>query len=64
MDIVGGYECHCTTGYTGNGTHCSGQEEIYETKLMCVPCFDWDSSFLGISLSTYGVNTFPLDYNP
>ena len=24
VDIVGGYECHCTTGYTGNGTHCSG----------------------------------------
>ena len=43
VDIVGGYECHCTTGYTGNGTHCSGQEEIYETKLMCVSCFDWDS---------------------
>ena len=45
VDIVGDYKCHCTTGYTGNGTHCSGQEEIYETKLMCVPCFDWDSSF-------------------
>ena len=25
VDIVGGYECHCTTGYTGNGTHCFGK---------------------------------------
>ena len=25
VDIVGDYECHCTTGYTGNGTHCSGK---------------------------------------
>ena len=24
VDIVGDYECHCTTGYTGNGTHCTG----------------------------------------
>ena len=24
VDIVGGYECHCTTGYSGNGTNCSG----------------------------------------
>ena len=25
VDIVGDYECHCTIGYTGNGTHCSGK---------------------------------------
>ena len=25
VDIVGDYECHCNTGYTGNGTHCSGK---------------------------------------
>ena len=24
VDLVGGYECHCTTGYTGNGTQCTG----------------------------------------
>ncbi len=24
-DIIGGFECTCRSGYTGNGTHCQGK---------------------------------------
>ena len=24
IDRVGGFDCHCNEGYTGNGTHCDG----------------------------------------
>ena len=24
LNIVGGYQCHCFMGYTGNGTFCTG----------------------------------------
>ena len=28
IDRVGGYDCQCNEGYTGNGTHCDGMLTI------------------------------------
>ena len=35
IDKDGGFDCQCTAGYTGNGTHCSG-----EMQSPCISCLD------------------------
>ena len=37
MDIVGGYQCHCSAGYSGNGSHCTGYDNnkgVHDLRLV------------------------------
>lgn len=39
MDIVGGYHCRCSVGYSGNETHCTGYDNDSVYYVLHLVCF-------------------------
>ncbi len=51
-DVIGGFECTCRSGYTGNGTYCQGKLVSLSVKLhwhcIITTCLDVDECSAGL----------------